>query len=99
MESDHTVFVIDDEEAIRDSIRMMLERRGYDVRPFESVEEYLNAMQPGVSGCIVCDVRLNGLSGLDLHRKLMELKCSLPVVLITGHGDIEMAVTAMKRGV
>jgi FixJ family two-component response regulator len=99
MPSDQTVFVIDDEEAIRDSISMMLERRGYTVRTFASAEDYLNAaMQPGLSGCIVCDVRLGGLSGLDLHRKLSENRCHLPVIFITGHGDIEMAVAALKRG-
>ena len=80
------------------SIRMMLERQGYVVRAFESAEAYLQATRPGVSGCIVCDVRLEGLSGLDLQRELLERKCSLPLVLITGHGDIEMAVSAVKRG-
>ena len=76
----------------------MLERQGYVVRAFESAEAYLQATRPGASGCIVCDVRLEGLSGLDLQRELLERKCSLPLVLITGHGDIEMAVSAVKRG-
>ena len=98
MRSEQRVFVIDDEEAVRDSIRMMLERQGYVVRAFESAEAFLQAIKPGVSGCIVCDVRLGGLSGLDLQRELLEHKCSLPLVLITGHGDIEMAVSAVKRG-
>src|SRR5262245_14492358 len=92
------VFVIDDEEAVRDSIRMMLARRGYAVHIFESAEAFLDQLAPTASGCIVCDVRLKGLSGLDLQRKLTELKCDLPIVLITGHGDIEMAVMALKRG-
>ena len=98
MRSEPVVFVIDDEEAVRDSIRMMLERQGYVVCAFESAEAYLEAIGPGSSGCIVCDVRLGGLSGLDLQRELLERKCSLPLVLITGHGDIEMAVSAVKRG-
>ena len=98
MRSEQIVFVIDDEEAVRDSIRMMLERRGYVVCAFESAEAFFQVMDPGAFGCIVCDVRLGGLSGLDLHRELLERKCSLPLVLITGHGDIEMAVSAVKKG-
>ena len=98
MRSEQTVFVIDDEEAVRNSIRMMLERQGYVVGAFASAEAYLEAIGPGASGCIVCDVRLGGLSGLDLQRELLERKCRLPLLLITGHGDIEMAVTAVKRG-
>ena len=98
MKTDQTVFVIDDEEAVLDSIRMMLERRGYVVRTFNSAEAYLSTMEPGVCGCIVCDIRLGGLSGLDLHRKVMASGGALPVILITGHGDIEMAVRAVKGG-
>ena len=98
MKTEPTVFVIDDEEAVRDSIRMMLVRRGYAVLAFESAEAFLPVLGPDASGCIVCDVRLKGQSGFDLQQKLAELKCELPLVLITGHGDIEMAVTAVKRG-
>ena len=99
MQPEQTVFVIDDEEAVRDSIRLMLERRHYAVQAFASAEEFLAACTPQARGCVVCDVRLKGLSGLDLHRKLVEMDSVLPVVLITGHGDIEMAVAALKRGV
>ena len=98
MRSEQMLFVIDDEEAVRDSIRMMLERRGYHVRALASVEELLELDDLGVIGCIVCDVRLKGLSGLDLRRKLGEAGSSLPIILITGHGDIEMAVKAVKGG-
>jgi two-component system, LuxR family, response regulator FixJ len=98
MPTDQTVFVIDDEEAVRDSIRMMLERAGYNVRAFASAEQFLAAYDPSAAGCIVCDVRLGGQSGLDLQRELNRRRCALPVILITGHGDVDMAVAAVKRG-
>jgi two-component system response regulator FixJ len=98
MRPDQTVFVIDDDEAVRDSLRMMLERSGYKVRAFPSAEEFLEAYEPSATGCVVCDVRLGGQSGLELQRELDRRKCALPVILITGHGDIEMAVAAVKRG-
>jgi two-component system response regulator FixJ len=98
MGPEQIIFVIDDEEAVRDSIRMMLERQGYIVRAFESAEAYLAAMQPGIPGCLICDVRLGGASGLDLQHELLQRKCGLPLILITGHGDIDMAVAAVKRG-
>jgi two-component system response regulator FixJ len=98
MQPDQTVFVIDDEEAVRDSLRMMLERCGYQVREFASAEHFLDAYDAGARGCVVCDVRLGGLSGLDLQRELNGRSCPLPVILITGHGDIEMAVAAVKQG-
>jgi two-component system response regulator FixJ len=98
MPTDQTVFVIDDEEAVRDSMRMMLERAGYNVRAFASAEEFLEAHDTSVTGCIVCDVRLGGQSGLDLQHELNRRSCALPVILITGHGDVEMAVAAVKRG-
>jgi two-component system response regulator FixJ len=98
MSPDQTVFVVDDEEAVRDSMRMMLERAGYNVRSFASAEEFLEAYEPSTLGCLVCDVRLGGQSGLELQRELDRRKCPLPVILITGHGDVEMAVAAVKRG-
>jgi two-component system, LuxR family, response regulator FixJ len=98
MRPDQTVFVIDDEEAVRDSMRMMLERCGYRVRVFASAEDFLAAYHSSATGCVVCDVRLGGQSGLELQRELDRRKCPLPVILITGHGDVEMAVAAVKRG-
>jgi two-component system response regulator FixJ len=98
MRTEPTICVIDDEAAVRDSIRMMLQRRGYVVCDFESAESYLGAEDPDRFGCIVCDVRLKGLSGLDLQEKLAERGCDLPLILITGHGDIDLAVAAIKRG-
>jgi two-component system response regulator FixJ len=76
----------------------MLERRGYRVAAFASAEEFLHNFTPAATGCIVSDVRLNGVSGLELQRKLSEGGSSLPIILITGHGDIDMAVLAIKRG-
>lgn len=98
MSTEPTVFVIDDEEAVRDSIRMLLERRGYRASVFASADAFLRRLTPSASGCIVSDVRLNGTSGLDLQGKLRERGSALPIILITGHGDIDMAVLAIKRG-
>lgn len=98
MLTDQTVYVIDDEEGIRDSIRMMLERRGYEVAVLTSAEQFLVEFDARVTGCIVSDVRLEGLSGLDLQKRLNDLESTVPLILITGHGDIEMAVSALKRG-
>jgi len=98
MRADQTVFVIDDEEAVRDSMRMLLERCGYGVRVFASAEDFLEADQSTATGCVVCDVRLGGQTGLELQCELDRRRCTLPVILITGHGDIEMAVAAVKRG-
>jgi two-component system, LuxR family, response regulator FixJ len=98
MPSKQVVFVVDDEEAVRDSIRLMLERRHDAVKAFASADDFLAAYRPDSRGCLVCDVRLKSMSGLDLHRRLVEMGSDLPVILITGHGDIEMAVAAVKRG-
>jgi two-component system response regulator FixJ len=96
--SDQKIFIIDDEPAVRDSIAMLLERRGYGVRTFASAEDSLSLVTLGTCRCIIVDVRLKGMSGLEFQHKLAEMKCNLPVVLITGHGDIEMAVKAIKDG-
>jgi len=92
------VFVIDDEEAVRDAIAMTLETVGLDYRLFASGSEFLQAFHSDWSGCVVLDIRMPGMSGLDLQRELNARQVSLPVIFITGHGDIPMAVEAMRRG-
>jgi len=92
------VAVIDDDEAVLDSLRMTLTRHDFEVRTFKSAEDYLAAKDAEQACCIVCDVRLPGKSGLDLQTELQNRKSSVPLILITGHGDINMAVSAVKAG-
>jgi two-component system, LuxR family, response regulator FixJ len=92
------VAVIDDDEAVLDSLRMTLTRHDFDVCTFKSAEEYLAATGADQACCIVCDVRLPDMSGLDLQAELQSRKSSVPLILITGHGDINMAVSAVKAG-
>jgi FixJ family two-component response regulator len=92
------VFVVDDDASVRDAIRSLFESIGLEVQTFESASRFLGSKRPEVPACLVLDVRLPGLSGLDLQRKLVELGTSIPIVFITGHGDIPMSVQAMKGG-
>ena len=92
------VHVIDDDAALRDSLSFLLGTARLDVKTYESAEAFLSAL-PGVnSGCIITDVRMPNMSGVDLLRKLNELQIALPVIVITGHGDVQLAVEAMKIG-
>jgi two-component system response regulator FixJ len=93
-----TIALIEDDEAVLDSLRLLLESRGMSVRCFSSAEVFLDRIGKEPPDCIVSDVRMPGLSGLDLQRTLRAQGRRLPVILITGHGDIAMAVTAMREG-
>jgi FixJ family two-component response regulator len=92
------VFVVDDDAGVRDATRSLLASIGLEVRTFESASEFLATKRPGVPACLVLDVRLPGLSGLDLQRELVQSRASIPIIFITGHGDIPMSVQAMKGG-
>ena len=92
------VFVVDDDASMRDAISRLLNAVGLTVQTFASAREFLNRRLPDVPGCVVLDVRLPGLSGLDLQREMVERGIHIPVVFITGHGDIPMSVQAMKAG-
>ena len=92
------VFVVDDDAVVRESIEDLLQSVGLDVRLFASPEEFLQARRPDVPGCLVLDVRLPEQSGLDFQRDLVGTDNELPIVFITGHGDIPMSVRAMKSG-
>jgi two-component system response regulator FixJ len=92
------VHVIDDDEAVRQSLAFLLKTARLEVRTYESATVFLSAL-PGVNaGCIVTDVSMPGMSGIDLLRRLKELKIGIPAIVITGHGDIALAVEAMKIG-
>ena len=93
-----TVIVIDDDPAIRESIGSLLRSVGLQAKLFASVDEFLKAGRPASPTCLVLDVRLPGRSGLDLQRELAAANLHLPIIFITGHGDIPMSVTAMKGG-
>ena len=92
------VFVVDDEEVVRDSIAMLLRSVGIASRTFASADEFLAAYQPSQSGCLVLDVRMPRMSGLDLQHELKGRDWRLPIIFITGHGDVPMAVEAMRAG-
>jgi two-component system response regulator FixJ len=93
-----TIALIEDDEAALESLHLLLESRGMSVRGFASAEAFLASLTEGRPACIVSDVRLPGLSGVDLQRILKAEGTDVPVILITGHGDIAMAVGAMKEG-
>ena len=93
-----TVFVLDGDVTIRDALRLLIRSIGLNVECFGSPIEFLQRMQPDVPGCLVLDVRLPGKSGLDLQRELAESNIAIPIIFITAHGDIPLAVRAMKAG-
>lgn len=98
--SDHdtTVFVVDDDPAIGDSIQLLLRSIGLTSEVFLSGSEFLDSYDPARGGCLVLDVRMPGMSGLDLQKTLQDQGSSLPIIFITAHGDIPMAVSAVKAG-
>lgn len=98
MSNSQIVHVIDDDVAVRQSLAFLLSTAGYAVRVHESAVAFLEAL-PGIQdGCVVTDIRMPGMDGLELQRQLRTLKVGLPVIVITGHGDIALAVQAMKAG-
>jgi two-component system response regulator FixJ len=93
-----TVFVVDDDESVRGSLHFLLRSAGLESRAFGSAPEFLGAYDPAQPGCLVLDVRMPGMSGLELQQELNLRGAVIPVVFITGHGDIPMAVEAMQHG-
>ena len=92
------VYVVDDEPSIRESTKDLAESVGLRVQTFATAQDFLGSERPNVPGCLVLDVRLPGLSGLDLQRELGRMDNPLPIIFVTGHGDILMTVKAMKAG-
>jgi len=92
------VYVVDDDEAVRDSLQWLLEGKDYRVRCFDSAETFLSRYDPREVACVLVDIRMPGISGLELQDRLIERKSPLPIVFITGHGDVPMAVNTMKKG-
>ncbi len=97
-ETKPTIFIVDDDPSVRESTELMLKSVGFNVKTFVSAQDFLNAnLQEGL-GCLILDVRMPGMSGLDLQEKLVSAKTPLPVIFITGHGTVPMSVRAMKAG-
>jgi FixJ family two-component response regulator len=92
------VFVVDDDPSVRSSLKFLLSSVGLQVESFESAETFLQRKPPDAPSCLVLDVRLRGLSGLDFQRELAARNIRIPIVFVTGHGDIPMSVRAMKAG-
>jgi RNA polymerase sigma factor (sigma-70 family) len=97
-EHDGLVFVVDDDAAMRHSLEDLIRSVGLEVEGFSSAQDFLRRKRPEVPGCLVLDVRLPGLSGLDLQKRMREGALEIPIVFISGHGDIPMTVKAMKAG-
>jgi FixJ family two-component response regulator len=97
-ETDGLVFVVDDDAPLRESLKNLIRTVGLRVEAFGSAQEFLRSKRPDVPGCLVLDVRLQGLSGLDLQKRMAESDMEIPIIFITGHGDIPMSVRAMKAG-
>lgn len=93
-----TVYVVDDDEAVRDSLQWLLEGQDYRVRTFESAEAFLSRYEAREVACLIADIRMDGMSGMELQDRLLERQSPLPIVFITGHGDVPMAVESMKKG-
>ena len=92
------VYVVDDEEAMRESTQWLLESRGFHVETYPSAQDFLDGMDSNQAGCLILDVRMNGMSGMELQAHLRANGCILPIIIVTGHGDVSMAVTAVKHG-
>ncbi|MDZ4141755.1 MAG: response regulator [Methylotenera sp.] len=93
-----TVFIVDDDAAIRDSLSLMIEQENIAVQSFESAEAFLDAYRPECRGCAIIDIRMPSMNGMELHEVLLKRNITLPVIFLTGHGDIPLSVRAIKAG-
>ena len=98
MSDSNKVFIVDDDEAVRQSTAWLVESIGLNVSTFASADEFLHSYNDNDTGCIVMDVRMPGMSGLDAQEEMNKRSIKLPLIFITGHGDVPMAVKALKRG-
>jgi FixJ family two-component response regulator len=93
-----TVFLVDDDAQMREAIHMLLQSVGLPIKTYGTAQEFLNQFDPEAVGCLVLDIRLPGMSGLELQQRLRELNADLPVILLSGHADVPMAVRGIKAG-
>ncbi len=97
-DSNRAVFIVDDDDAVRDSLGFLMKSIGIESRGFTSAIDFLEFYDEKVAGCLVLDIRMPGMSGLELQDRLNEMNAILPIIFITGHGDVPMAVEALKKG-
>ncbi len=97
-DTDPYVYIVEDDEAVRDSLALLLKAENYAVKTYASAEAFLKENVRALRGALVLDIRMPGMTGMELHKKLLALHCALPVIFVTGHGDVGMAVEAMKLG-
>ncbi len=97
-ENQSTVFVVDDDSSVRKSLIGLIESVRLQAKAFASAQEFLDSYSPSEAGCLILDVRMPGMSGLELQERLGELGIDIPIIMLTGHGDVAMAVRAMHRG-
>ena len=97
-EHEPTVFLVDDDEAVRDSLGLLMKSVALASRSYASANDFLAEYDPDCPGCLILDIRMPGMSGMELQQKLIDMRAILPIIFITGHGDIPMAVEAMQRG-
>lgn len=98
MNGQANVFVVDDDQAMRNSLKWLIESVGMHVETFASATDFIRNYYPGRAGCLLLDVRMPGMSGLELQQHFLENQINIPIIIITGHGDVPMAVRAMKSG-
>jgi FixJ family two-component response regulator len=98
MQNEQIIYVVDDDEGIREGLELLLETSGHSVALFSTAIEFLEQYNNAIHGCLILDIRMPRMSGLDLQQKLKGLGSTLPIIFITGHGDIPMAVEAMRQG-
>lgn len=98
MNNNPTVFVVDDDQAIRNSLKWLIETIGIRVETYASADEFIRSYYPGRSGCLLLDIRMPGMNGLELQAYFNQQNIRIPIIVITGHGDVPMSVRAMKAG-
>ncbi|MDF0751105.1 response regulator FixJ [Marinobacter sp. 71-i] len=97
-DTQQTVYVVEDDEAVRDSLELLLKSDGKPVKTYDNANAFLKDYSEKMAGCIVLDIRMPGMDGMELQKKLNEKHSILPIIFVTGHGDVPMAVDAMKEG-
>src|SRR3989339_1459328 len=95
---EETIYIVDDDLSVRKGLSRLLNTIGFNVQLFSSAHDFLKHRQKDQNGCILLDVRMPGMNGLDMQERLNKSECSLPIIFITGHGDVPMSVQAMKKG-
>ena len=98
MPHEHIIYIVDDDEAVRSALALLMKSVGLTAQTYASADAFLEAFNPDRAGCLVVDVRMPGMSGLELQEVLVKRRIHIPVIIMTGHGDVSMAVKAMKAG-